>query len=231
MVSPRKIEGLLATTRPATRTAVTMPTTERRDHSAVSPLASSMKSASSTSGVARSVERRARPAVVSVMNDLSWRADDGRVGEGEGPHGQDQADEEEEEEEGALAPAHERGRHQGHHRHGVGGRQEPDVLGVADGGVGPRARVVAPVEVPVAEAPDDVRRVGGGRRRGDGLGVLEDVDAVGGLHLETRHPPEAAPQREDADAERRAAARDARSTPAGPRPRRGSTGPARRRRR
>ena len=37
----------------------------------VSPLPSSMKRARSTSGVARSVERRARPAVVSVMNDLS----------------------------------------------------------------------------------------------------------------------------------------------------------------
>ena len=32
-----------------------------------------MTSASSTRGVARSVERSARPAVVSVMNALSWR--------------------------------------------------------------------------------------------------------------------------------------------------------------
>ena len=47
------------------------PTTESRDHRAVSPLPRSMKSASSTSGVARSVERSARPAVVLVMNDLS----------------------------------------------------------------------------------------------------------------------------------------------------------------
>ncbi len=50
-----------------------MPGMEKRDHSAVRPLASNMKSASSTSGVARSVERSARPAVVSVMKDLSSR--------------------------------------------------------------------------------------------------------------------------------------------------------------
>ena len=83
MVSPRKSEGLLATTSPATRSAVTRPTTWKRDHRAVSPLPSSMKSASRTTGVARSVERSARPAVVSVMNDLSAAADEGRVGERE----------------------------------------------------------------------------------------------------------------------------------------------------
>ena len=43
----------------------------KRDHRADSPLPSSMKSASRTRGVARSVERSASPAVVSVMNDLS----------------------------------------------------------------------------------------------------------------------------------------------------------------
>src|SRR3984957_15196397 len=70
IVSPRKRDGLLATTRPATRMAVMRPAMWKRDHSAVSPLPRSMKSASRTSGVARSVERSARPAVVFVMNDL-----------------------------------------------------------------------------------------------------------------------------------------------------------------
>ena len=70
MVSPRNSDGLLATTSPATRMAVTRPATWKRDHRAERPLPSSMKSASSTSGVARSVERSARPAVVSVMNAL-----------------------------------------------------------------------------------------------------------------------------------------------------------------
>ena len=51
----------------------------------MSPLPSSMKSASSTTGVARSVERNARPAVVLVMNDL--RAPPTAVGceNGKGP--------------------------------------------------------------------------------------------------------------------------------------------------
>src|SRR5580692_987558 len=71
MKSPAKIEGLFATTSPATRRAVTSPTTWTRDHRADSPLPSNMKRAKRTSGVARSVERSARPAVVSVMNDFS----------------------------------------------------------------------------------------------------------------------------------------------------------------
>ncbi len=50
--------------------AVTSPAMWKRDHSAVSPLPSSMNRASRTRGVARSVERSARPAVVFVMNDL-----------------------------------------------------------------------------------------------------------------------------------------------------------------
>ena len=224
MVSPRKREGLLATTRPATRMAVTSPAMWKRDHSAVSPLPSSMKRASRTSGVARSVERSARPAVVFVMNDLRAPPISRRVGEREGPDREHQPHEEEQQEEGALAPAHERGRHQGDHGHGVGGGQEGEVLGVADGGRRPGAEVVGAVEVPVPEAPDDVGRVRRGRRRGDGLRVLEDVDAVGRLDLEAGHPPEAGPQREHADAQRRCRRRGAMSTPSGPPRHRGSRG-------
>ena len=151
--------------------------------------------------MARSVERRASPAVVSVMKDFSQPPTSVGLENGKGPHREHQADEEEDEEIGPLAPAHERRRHQGEHRHRVGGRQLDDVLGVADRRVGPRAGVVGAVEVPVAEAADDVGRVGGGRGRGDRLGELEDVDAVGRLHLEAGDPPQARPQGQDADAQ------------------------------
>ena len=69
--SPLKTAGLLAITRPATTTAVTTPVTGSRRQRAETPLPSSMAMPRSTSGVARSVERMARPAVVSVMKRLS----------------------------------------------------------------------------------------------------------------------------------------------------------------
>ena len=108
--------------------------------------------------------------------------------------------------------------------HGVGGGQEPDVLGVANGRRRPGARVIGAVEVPVAEAPDDVRRIRGGRGRRDRLGVLQDVDAVGRLHLEARDPPEAGAQGQDRRCAARWRGRGARSTPAARPRRRGSTG-------
>ena len=70
------------------------------------------------------------------------------------------------------------------------GYQQADVLGEADGRIGPRAQMVGPVEVPVAEPAQDLGRVGGLRGRRDGLGVLEHVDAVGRLDLEPGHPPD-----------------------------------------
>ena len=71
IVSPLNKEGMLAMTRPATHSAVAIPTKDSRSHSAVSADPSNMNSASRIRGVARSVERSAKPAVVSVMNDLS----------------------------------------------------------------------------------------------------------------------------------------------------------------
>ncbi len=62
-----------------------IPTMESRRHSALSALPRSMASARSTTGVARSVERRANPAVVFVMKSL--RTPPIRVGSlyGKGP--------------------------------------------------------------------------------------------------------------------------------------------------
>ena len=45
--------------------------------------------------------------------------------------------------------------------------------------------------------------IGRRRRRGDGLGELEDVDPVGRLHLQSRDPPQAGAEGEDRDAEAR----------------------------
>ena len=127
-----------------------------------------------------------------------------RVGsvKGNGPTASTNPDEEQDEEEGPFTPADESGRDEGEKRDGVGGGDQRDVLRVADGRVRPRAQVVAAVEVPVPETPEDLGHVGGGRRRRDRLRELQDVHAVGGLHLEPGHPPHARAEGEDADARR-----------------------------
>ena len=133
---------------------------------------------------------------------LEHAADGGRVGVGERPDREDHADHDQQDEVRALPPAQERGHDDGQHGHGVRGDQQPDVLGEADGGLGPRAEVVGAVEVPVAEAPEHLRGVRGGRRRRDRLGVLEHVDAVAGLDHQPGDPPQAGEQAEHADAQR-----------------------------
>jgi len=66
MVSPRKADGLLATTSPATTSAVMRPPMWNRDQRAESPLPRSMKRASRTTGVARVRRAQRQSAVVSV---------------------------------------------------------------------------------------------------------------------------------------------------------------------
>ena len=67
---------------------------------------------------------------------------------------------------------------------------QPEVLGVGHRGLGPGPEPVGPVEVPVAQPPDDLRGQRGPTGGRDGLGVLEDVDPVGRLHLEAHRPPQ-----------------------------------------
>jgi hypothetical protein len=62
--------GLAAATVPSATTVAASPNSHRRLARAVTPAPRSMASPSRTIGVALSVDRRASPAVVLVMNDL-----------------------------------------------------------------------------------------------------------------------------------------------------------------
>ena len=156
---------------------------------------------SRTSGVARSVERRARPAVVSVMKDLRQPPITVGSEKGNGPTERTRPTKIKHDEVGPLAPAHEAAATS--EKTGTAYEvAKSQALGVAGRRVGPRARGVAAVEVPVAQAADHLGGVRGGRGRRDGLGVLEDVDPVSGLDQQAGHPPQACAQGEDADAQR-----------------------------
>ena len=124
MASPLNMEGLLARTRPAMRTAVMIPTMESRRHSAVS-------CAAQEHGQREEHDRRrpvgraqGQPGRGVGHEVLEGAADPRGVAVGERPDGEHHAEEEEDEEEGALPPADERGGDEGQDGHGVGRDQQ-----------------------------------------------------------------------------------------------------------
>ena len=114
----------------------------------------------------------------------------GGVAVGVGPDGQDHSHHRDQHEVGAVPPAGEHGGHEGQRRDGEAGPDEPQVLGVGHRRLGPGPDPVRAVEVPVAEAADDLRGQRGPAGGRDGLGVPEDVDPVGRLDLEADGPPQ-----------------------------------------
>ena len=130
---------------------------------------------------------------------LDGRAHLRRIGIGVGPDGQHHAHHGDQHEVGPVPPPGEGGGDEAQHRHGEAGADQPQVLGVGHRRLGPGPQPVRPVEVPVAQSPDDLRGQrgpAGGRHR---LGVLEDVDPVGRLHLEPDGPPQRDQHTEQAD--------------------------------
>ena len=122
-----------------------------------------------------------------------------RPGVGIGAHREHGAHHDEQDEIGPVPPPHGDGGEEGQEGHGEAGGDQPEVLRVGHRGLGPAAHPVRAVEVPVAQAPEDLGGQGGGAGGRDGLGVLEDVDAVGRLHLEAHGPPQGHQGAEQAD--------------------------------
>ncbi len=112
-----------------------------------------------TSGTARGVLRRARPAVGAGRKRLE-RAPRAATASSYGwaPTAMSGADGDQGDEEGPVAPADERrGRRSAEHRDGEADGDQPEALGVVDGRLDPGAELVVAVEEPVAEAPQDLR--------------------------------------------------------------------------
>ncbi len=103
----------------------------------------------------------------------------------------------------AHSPPHEKRTGDTEHRQRVREHDQPEPLRVVVRRVGPRTDPVTAIEVPVTEvAPDFGRRRRGGHRL-NGLGELQDRQAVARLHTKPDEPPHLRGQRERPDATER----------------------------
>ncbi len=88
-----------------------------------------------------------------------------------------------------VAPSQQRRARQREHRYREARGDHPCGLGVVTRRSDPRAESVLAVEVPVAQAAQDLRRLRGARHRLERLAVGENVHPVAGLGDQTRDPP------------------------------------------
>ena len=121
---------------------------------------------------------------------LDDRPDGGGVVVGIGADRHHHAHHGDEDEVAAVPPTGDESGQEGQDRNAEAPQDEGDALRVVDRRLGPRAHPVGPVEVPVPEAPEDLRGQRGGAGGRHGLGVFEDVDPVGGLDLQADGPPQ-----------------------------------------
>ena len=119
--------------------------------------------------------------------------------------GEHQSHRRDEDEEGPVPPAGEDGGDEGESGHREAERQGDELLGQLDRRRHPGPEAIGPVEVPVPQPPEHLNRSGGLADRLDGLGGLEDGDAVAALDGEPGDPPEGDHQGQPDQLQRRGA--------------------------